>query len=127
MVGMRHDRGGGLARPGSRETEGHRAAMAGMPILVLAVVIIFALALDKLQLAARRGVRQQAGGGPASAGRHHVRRYRGQAAAAGRPPAVGRRSSPRRAVYGWRSAALMATRRSGGLLLARLLDPRHVE
>ena len=44
MVGMRHDRAG-AARTGSRETEGHRAAMAGMPILVLAVVIIFALAL----------------------------------------------------------------------------------
>jgi hypothetical protein len=44
MVGTRHDRAG-TARPGSRETEGHRAAMAGMPILVLAVVIIFALAL----------------------------------------------------------------------------------
>jgi hypothetical protein len=44
MVGMRHDRAG-AGRLGSRETEGHRAAMAGMPILVLAVVIIFALAL----------------------------------------------------------------------------------
>jgi hypothetical protein len=44
MVGMRHDRVGAV-RLGSRETEGHRAAMAGMPILVLAIVIIFAVAL----------------------------------------------------------------------------------
>src|ERR1700759_2991308 len=84
MVGMRHDRAG-AARTGSRETEGHRAAMAGMPILVLAVVIIFALALTSCSAQPGRASGGTKAAGPPALAVTTFAGYRGQLPLPGAP------------------------------------------